>query len=353
MQLIATGCLASLDEKLQELIPGIASVVPNTVKDKLVEDLVGEIPEDNYIQRIPIAGSRRRTRAFIKAQDGCNHHCTFCITRLARGKSRSIPHEQVCEDVRRAVRGGAREIVLTGVQLGSWGSDMDPRLSLAELLQRILDVVPEDFRVRVSSIEPWDVDEKLVRVWQDPRMCPHFHLPLQSGSDRILKLMGRNTTTRGYADTIQLVRSYHPGAAISTDIITGFPGETDADFAETLAYIHQIKFSSGHPFSYSARRGTPAAGFSDQIHGTIRHQRSNMVKEAFQECSREYREKWLGEVVEVLWESAQKEDNHWRMGGWSKEYIRVEAINVLPIKNQVDRIKIKTLTPDGCEGEIL
>lgn len=352
VQLIATGCLVSLNDDLVDIIPGISKIVTNDQKDTLVEDLFGEIPERSMVERLPVAGERRRTRAFIKAQDGCNHYCTFCVTRLARGKSRSISVEQVREDVNRAARGGVKEIILTGVQLGSWGSDFDPKRTLADLLSDLLAQTSPDVRIRVSSIEPWDVDEKLISLWQDPRMCPQFHLPLQSGSDRILKLMARKMDTAGFSNLVQMIRNHIPDAAITTDIIVGFPGETQADFEESLQFIRKIQFSAGHPFSYSARQGTPAARFTGQINGIEKHIRSNLVKDVFNESSLAFREQWLGKEVEVLWESSKKDGSQWCMGGWSKEYIRVEALSPSLAWNEVQTVKITAVTEDGCRGEV-
>ncbi len=199
VKLVATGCLASLDEDLMQVIPGLDQIIPNLQKDTLVDMLLGEGFYNPSPFRVPVSGSRRRTRAFLKCQDGCNHYCTFCITRLARGKSRSIQVEQILNDIDQAVRAGVKEIVLTGVQLGSWGNDQQPSQTLRNLLDAILLHCPEDIRIRVSSIEPWDVSEELLDTWQDNRLCQHFHLPLQSGADRILKLMGRKTTRSDFA----------------------------------------------------------------------------------------------------------------------------------------------------------
>jgi threonylcarbamoyladenosine tRNA methylthiotransferase MtaB len=353
VRLIATGCLASVDANLIELIPEIDQIIPNLEKDTLVEDLFGKIPVNKQSERIPVAGERRRTRAFIKAQDGCDNYCTFCVTRLARGRSRSVPIDEVCEDIARAVRGGVREVVLTGVQLGAWGPDLNPEFTLADLVSEILNRTPNDLRVRISSIEPWDVDDRLISLWEDSRLCRHFHLPLQSGSDRTLKLMARRITTREYEDLIGRIRNHYPEAAITTDVIAGFPGETDEDFDATIRLINKMQFAGGHPFSYSARPGTPAARLPDQIHGTVRHHRSNQLKSAFERSSLNFRRQWLGKDVEVLWEAYHQTRGGWLMDGWNREYIRVQALSPNQAWNNVQKVRITGLTEDGCEGEII
>jgi threonylcarbamoyladenosine tRNA methylthiotransferase MtaB len=351
VRLIATGCLASLHESLAEAIPGLSDVIPNDRKDTLVEDLFGEIPEHVDVLRLPVAGERSRTRAFIKAQDGCNHYCTFCITRIARGKSRSIPAEQVVEDIQRAVRAGVKEIVLTGVQLGSWGLDHQPVQKLADLIRLVLTSLPSDVRVRISSIEPWDVDEDLISLWADQRLCPHFHLPLQSGSDKILRLMARKTSIEDYASLVGMIRRHIPDAAITTDMIAGFPGETVEDFTETLRFIEQIQFAGGHAFSYSARQGTPAARLPGQLDGIEKHRRSRLLIGAFESSAEQYRQRWLGKTVDVLWESARRDGEGWLLSGWTREYLRVEASSPTREWNQICRVKIHSITGDICSGE--
>jgi threonylcarbamoyladenosine tRNA methylthiotransferase MtaB len=353
IQVIATGCLASLDEALDEVIPGLSSVVPNRQKDTLVSDLFGELPEMDYYQRHVVPGERHRTRAFIKVQDGCDNFCTFCITRIARGASRSIPAHQVIADIRGALAGNVKEVILTGVQLGSWGKEHLPPENLANLIEQILASTDERIRIRVSSLEPWDLTPEFFSLWRDPRLCPHFHLPIQSGTDVILRRMGRKTKTQEYSDLIGAIRKVLPDAAITTDVIVGFPGESEADFVETVEYVRSCRFAGGHVFSYSARAGTPAALYKDQVNGKIRHERSAELRKVFNDLGRQYRQEFLGKTEEVLWESSHREGDGYRLSGWTPHYIRVEAMSPEARRNHIQSVRIDTVTVAGCFGEII
>lgn len=353
VELIATGCLASLDEQLEAIIPGIAHVVPNKDKDTLVNDLFPESSQFSEEAIIPTIGGRRRTRLFLKVQDGCNHFCTFCITRIARGKSHSVPVETILNEIDLALVGGVKEIVLTGVQLGSWGSDHDPRQNLADLIRMILNRVPPDLRLRISSIEPWDVTPELISLWQDERLCPHFHIPLQSGSERILRQMARKNSAEEYNKMVGMIRELLPKASITTDLIVGFPGETDADFDESMQFVRKLRLAGGHPFHYSARQGTPAARLPEQIHGSIRLERAHRLREVLDASSIEYRDQFIHQTVEVLWETARREAGQWRLAGWSREYIRVETICDQRRWNEIDRVRVDEVTETGWLGTIL
>ena len=352
-QVIATGCLVSLDDNIADVLPGISRVVPNDVKDTLVSDLFGESVEETMIARKPVPGERSRTRAFIKAQDGCDHYCTYCITRLARGKSRSIPAEQVQEDIHKAVRGGAKEVILTGVQLGAWGKDIAAGKSLYDLIASILENTPAGVRIRLSSVEPWDLDDHFFTLWQDDRLCPHLHLPLQSGSDRILKLMGRKIDAQRYRELLQIARRIIPGVAITTDVIVGFPGETEDDFRDSLYYVREMQFAGGHVFHFSAREGTPAAQFPGQIHGTIKQHRSQLMRSVLDDSSLTYRSQWMGRDVEVLWESVRSKGQGWNLSGWSEHYIRIESESSESLYNHISGVHITGLTAEGCQGKII
>ncbi len=353
IQVIATGCLASLDEALDQVIPGLANVVPNQRKDTLVSDLFNTNPDLEYYQRQVIPGARHRTRAFIKIQDGCDNFCTFCITRIARGASRSIPIQQVLADIHGALDMQVKEIVLTGVHVGSWGMDLKPRAHLSHLIQDVLGSVNEEIRIRVSSLEPWDLDSDFFRFWDDPRLCPHFHLPLQSGTDSILRRMARKTSTTEYARLLEIIRSRMPDAAVTTDVIVGFPGETEQDFQSTMDFIQSCQFAGGHVFSYSARAGTPAAVFPGQVNGKIKRQRSALMHELLTRSGMDYRRKFIGRTVPVLWESAKKVEDGYRMGGWSPQYIRVEAHSAVDGWNQIQMVELTEVTDVGCQGMII
>lgn len=352
IEIIATGCLVSLDDSIKQIIPQISSIVPNQEKDNLVRDMLGELPDLEYYERQPIPGIRRRTRAFIKVQDGCDNFCTYCITRLARGHSRSVDSNLILSDIHGALAGGAKEVVLTGVHLASYGMDFSPKQSLESLLQKILKDVPRDIRIRVSSLEPWDLTPEFFDLWKDTRLCPHFHLPLQSGSDAVLRRMARKVTTNEYKLLVDELLARIPDAAITTDIIVGFPGETEIEFYDTLEFIRGIPFAGGHVFSYSAREGTGAAKMNMQIHGSIKRERSATLRKVFADSAYGYSQRFLGKTVQVLWESSRKVTNNYLLSGHTPNYLRVDAVSNQPLRNQYSLVKIDKIFENFCEGTI-
>ena len=260
-----TGCWASLEPQAAAALPRVSNVVINQRKDNLVRDLLAPdrpLFDAEPLARTPLPGLRQRTRAFIKVQDGCDNRCTFCITTIARGRSRSRPIADVCRDIDAALAGGAREIVLTGVHLGAWGKDLG--MDLRRLVHAVLSRTDVP-RLRLSSLEPWDLDREFFDLWEDPRLCPHLHLPLQSGCAATLRRMARRTTPRSFRLLLEAARDLIPEVAITTDVIAGFPGETEAEFEESLAFVREMEFAGGHAFTYSPRPGTAAARRPDQI----------------------------------------------------------------------------------------
>jgi threonylcarbamoyladenosine tRNA methylthiotransferase MtaB len=352
--IIATGCWSTLQPVQAAELPGVMRVVPNDRKDFLVSELLQRSDPDydaEPISRQPLPGLRQRTRAFIKAQDGCDNQCTFCITTIARGDSRSRPTADVLADIHSALEGGAKEIVLTGVHLGAWGLEAGSRLG--DLVKRVLDDtnVP---RLRLSSLEPWDLDEAFFMLWADSRMCPHLHLPIQSGSAATLKRMLRKTTPETFRELVAAARTLIPEVTITTDVMTGFPGETEDEFEETLDFIREMKFSGGHVFTFSARPGTPAAKMKNQVPHENRKNRNHILRDVFSELALSYRRKLVGYTSPVLWESVtQVSDSGWQLEGWTGNYIRVSAIAPEPRWNQIDHVKLLGLSGDGMTGEIV
>jgi len=303
------------------------------------------------ISRIPIPGLRQRTRAFIKVQDGCDNACTFCVTTVARGASRSRPSAAVITDIQAALQGGAREIVLTGVHLGSWGQDFGQHLR--DLILQILKETDIP-RLRLSSLEPWDLREDFFSLWADPRLCPHLHMPLQSGSAATLKRMLRKTTPDSFRELVNSAKKLIPGVAITTDVIAGFPAESEIEFAETLAFIKELNFAGGHVFTYSARPGTPAARIKEQIPREVRKQRNHRLHEVFAEASNAYRRGFIGQTLPVLWEaSAVRSQQGWLNEGLTGNYIRVTAHAPELRWNHLDSVHLTSLSADGLYGEIV
>lgn len=353
-EIIVTGCWSSLQPQQAAELPRVRRVIPNERKDHLVAEVLG-LPAEHFdlepLAREALPGLRQRTRAFIKVQDGCDNACTFCITTVARGAGRSRPVAEVLADVRAALAGGTQEVVLTGVHLGSWGQDFGQSLSV--LVRAILNETDTP-RLRLSSLEPWDLNEEFFSLWENPRLLPHLHLPLQSGSASVLKRMLRKTTPASFRQLVQAARAAIPAVAITTDVIAGFPGETEEEFRETLDFVREIGLAGGHVFTYSSRPGTPAARMKNHVSGEVKRTRSAQLRTLFAELSETYRKQFVGDTLSVLWETTSELDEWgWQMEGLTGNYIRVSAHAPSPRWNVVDRVKITALTPDGLRGEIL
>ncbi len=354
-KMIVTGCWGTLFNEEAKNLDSCVTVINNSDKDELVDLVLGS---DGYKlsqnkTRQSILGRRQRTRSFVKVQDGCDDHCTYCITRIARGKSRSIPIDQILEDVKNAVNGGVKEVVLTGVQLGSWGRDLTPIIRLKDLLVAILEKSSIQ-RIRISSIEPWDIDEELLNLWENPRVCRHFHIPLQSGSEKILRKMARKSTPEKFQQLINLIRSKIPGAAITTDIIVGFPGEMDEEFLESLIFVKNLELSGGHVFTYSAMPGTPSAAYQGQVQNVIRKERNVLMRHILNQANHAFREKMVGTNTSVLWEKNVKQNGGFFLSGWSEPYIRVEVKSKNNLYNCISSVKITGLDEKkGLKGEII
>jgi len=360
-EIVVTGCWATLSPQEAAALPGVRQIVPNAIKDRLVPDLLHQplaTFELQPVERQLIPGARLRTRAFIKVQDGCDNHCTFCVTTLARGAGLSRSIGEVMADIHAACKatrdhGSAKEIVLTGVHLGSWGQDFSPRLHLRHLVQAIIDEsdVP---RIRLSSLEPWDLDVEFFTLWENPRLSRQLHLPLQSGCAATLRRMARKTTPQAYADLVTSARKSIPGVAITTDVMAGFPGETEAEFEESLAFLRTMSFAAGHAFTYSARPGTAAAHMPDQVAHEIRKERNARIRAVFAESSLAYQQDFLGQVLPVLWENAFSfEPSGWQVSGLTDNYLRVKAVAPRHLWNEITQVRLAGATEDGMIGEIV
>lgn len=365
--IVATGCWTTLQPNETLKLPSVQRIVPNAEKDHLVSQSLNLHPSPlrqgsgqafnlppfdlEPLTRIPLPGLHRRTRAFIKAQDGCNNQCTFCITTVARGEARSRTVADVIQDIQFALDGGAKEIVLTGVHLGSWGYEFDSHL--AELIKAILHHTDAP-RLRLSSLEPWDLSADFFSLWMDSRLMPHLHLPLQAGSDSTLKRMRRNTTTSSFRELVHSAREMIPDVAITTDIIAGFPGETDDEFAHTLDFVNEMNFAGGHVFTYSPRPGTGAAKMKGQIQPEVRKKRNHILHEALEESAKSYREKFIGQTMSVLWEStSEMGERGWLMEGFTENYLRAQAFAESPRWNEIDRVALTDCESNQVRGEIL
>lgn len=354
-RIVVTGCLATLAPKESGALPGVSLVVPNDEKEKIPVLILGEeeLFELEPLARQPLPGARKRTRAFIKAQDGCDNLCTFCVTRIARGAAVSVPRERVLREVNLAIAGGTREVVLTGVHLGWWGRDLGGGETLADLVAFLLENSSIE-RLRLSSTEPWDLDKRFFDLWQDKRMCRHLHLPLQSGSASVLKRMARRTTPDDYRELLRLTREGIPGVAVTTDIIVGFPGETEAEFRESLEFVKEMEFSGGHVFKYSARPGTAAARLPGRVHGKVAQERGRLMRQELTKSADPYKRLQVGKVLSVLWETAAlRHGNRWQLYGLADNYLQVTALSDADRSNQIDQVRIESYDGDCLTGEII
>ncbi len=308
-RIVVTGCYAQRAPEEIAAIEGVSLVVGNSHKVQL-PDLVsthyhGQIAIGNIFDQrdflsAPVDDALGdRTRPNLKIQDGCNNRCSFCIIPFVRGRSRSASPDQVVEQVK-TLAAKYREIVLSGINLGRWGRDLDGRMRLADLVRRLLKETSVE-RLRLSSVEPMDFSDDLLRLMADsPRIAKHVHAPLQSGSDRVLRRMHRKYRPRHYADRIEKARALMPDCAVGADVMTGFPGETDAEFAESRAFIENLPFTYLHVFTYSERPGTPAAEAGDPVPQPVRKQRTRELRDLAARKNLEFRRSMIGKSLSAV-----------------------------------------------------
>jgi threonylcarbamoyladenosine tRNA methylthiotransferase MtaB len=363
-EVVVTGCWATLKPDEAAALPNVRQVVLNDRKDDLV-GLALDLPLEAVeafdlepVERLPLPGARQllpgarqRTRWFVKVQDGCDNRCTFCLTTLLRGPGRSRPISEILAEINLA--SGVNEIVLTGVHLGSWGQDLLGGLRLKDLVRHILEhtSVP---RLRLSSLEPWDLDAGFFHLWQDPRLCPHLHLPLQSGSLATLRRMARKTTPASFTRLVAAARSVMPDVAITTDLIVGFPGESQSEFDESLEFVQSLELAGGHVFTYSSRPGTAAARMPGQVPMALRKQRNARMRAVFAEAASLYQSRFIDQVLPVLWETAASLGPHgWEMSGLTGNYLRVNAYAPHGLWNQISPVHLTAQLETHLHGTIL
>jgi threonylcarbamoyladenosine tRNA methylthiotransferase MtaB len=321
-------------------------------KARIVEFLAGRAstPREPAPAREPLPGMEGalHTRAFVKAQEGCNDVCAFCIVPRTRGREESRTPDRVIAEIRRAVAAGAREVVITGTQLGAWGRDFPTPLKPHHLIAAVLDGVDVP-RIRFSSLQPQDITPELLALWDDPRLMPHFHLALQSGSEATLERMRRRYTAREFFEAAARIEAAVPGAAITTDVIAGFPGESDADFEDTLRLCEEVGFARIHAFPYSKRSRTAAARMDGQVSDDVRKARMDALLDLADRLARRFRERHQGSVRPVLWEETRDIDGVPRWSGLTDNYIRVYAPGD-GLFNRITPVRLGDHLADGLAG---
>ncbi len=333
-----TGCYAQIAPDEISVLPGVARVVDNLGKDTLVEQITGvevEPFDHEPFSRDDRPGASGRTRAFVKVQDGCDNACTFCITTVARGEGRSRTIAEIVREIQYLHNTGFSEVVLTGVHLGSFGYDLGKRDGLMALVQAILQDTDIP-RLRLSSLEPWDLSEGFFDLWENPRLCPHLHLPLQSGCDSTLRRMARHTSQTEFRTLLHAARSRIDNLSITTDVIVGFPGETDEEFAISEAFIEEMAFTGLHIFRYSKRPDTPAARMKGHLPNVVKKARSARLHALDATLGAQFAAQLVGSELSVLWEQVTGASNGGFTNiGYTDNYMRVRAVHPRVLENKI------------------
>lgn len=354
--MVVTGCYASLNlDQMAETL-GVDLVVPNADKEQLPQLVLDKFA----IKMMPLIAMepgetslylRGRNRAFIKIQDGCRYRCTYCIVTVARGDERSRSEQEIIAEINDFHVQGIQEIVLTGVHVGGYGSDINASLyQLVKMLLQETDIP----RIRFASVEPWDLPEDFFTLFENPRLMPHMHLPLQSGADSVLRRMSRRCKTAEFSDLVRQARAVIPNFNATSDIIVGFPGETEQEWQQTIAYVESIGFGHLHIFSYSPREGTKAASLANPIDNEIKKQRSKELHQLAAKMKRQMLASQKGLTVDVLWEQAKINDaGEMVYRGYAPNYLKVETVlnNAISesnssLKNKITQVNINDFSTD-------
>ncbi len=347
---IATGCYAERSPGVLKAMEEIDLVFGNVAKPRLVQQVLNWREE----QAVPcttgdidefVSPRSLRSRAMVKIQEGCNQVCAYCIVPRVRGRERSIPVEEIVSEIRHYVSVGYREAVLTGTQLGSYGFDLTGA-SLTSLIGSILSDTAIE-RLRVSSLQPREITDDLLQLWMDERLCPHFHIPLQSGSDSVLRRMRRRYSANEYLESVQRIRQEIPNVSITADVIVGFPGETEEDFVATYELSERIAFADMHVFPFSVRPGTSAAHYDAQVPPAVKSERMDALLGLASAQRNQFRSNSLGETHPVLWEGERfhRAERYWT--GLTDNYIRVSTQYAGQLQNVITKATLKSVDKNG------
>jgi threonylcarbamoyladenosine tRNA methylthiotransferase MtaB len=320
--IIAIGCYADRDSEGIDKLKCVDIILRNSEKENLPELIEGKRRQTSHGT---CETDTLRTRSMIKIQEGCDHFCSYCIVPYVRGHERSLPSDKIVEEVNSRVSMGFKEIVLTGTKIGSYHPSLEPLIKL--ILERT-----DVRRIRLSSLQPKDITDGLLDLWNNARLCRHLHLPLQSGSDSVLNRMNRLYNIADYEAAVKLIRKDVPKVSITTDIIVGFPGETEKEFKESYRFCQHMSFANLHVFSYSERPGTTAAAMPHQISETIKKERSKKMLKLARDSAAQFSRQFCGETLPVLWES-EISPGVW--DGLTDNYIRVMTHSDRSLKNEI------------------
>ena len=360
---VVTGCYAELSPGDIETL-GVDLILGNDDKDRLPQRVAeagllhdaDPIPAPDAVGFLPNAASSSggsRTRAFVKVQDGCDNRCTFCIVTVARGAGRSRTISDVVAEVNQRVELGYQEAVLSGVHLGSFGHDHGNLHGLKQLVQAILSETDLP-QLRLSSLEPWDLDANFFELWQNERLLPHLHLPLQSGCDDTLRRMARRTSRAEFSQLVRQARAAIPDLSVTTDMIIGFPGETDEEFAQSIDFVEQMQFAKLHIFRYSPREGTAAATMRGQVPSQTVRRRSEAMHTLNAALEEDFRARFIGRTMPVLWETSEPYGFGAQWSGLTGNYLRVIAQTPADtdLHNRVIATDLVDTAPAALQGQL-
>ena len=347
--LVATGCSAEHAPQKLAQIEGVDIVLGNSEKARLPQLLKesGHLPVHARIHQYSANRHNNgfRTRAFIKVQDGCDNLCAYCIVPLVRGRDKSLPADQIVTEIRHRVDDGYKEVVLTGTKIGSYSHN---GTELSGLLERVL-TETDVTRLRLSSLQPQEISPDLVQLWGNKRLCRHFHLALQSGSNEVLSRMKRRYSVGDYRRSVSLIHDLAPEAAITTDIIVGFPGETDEEFEKSYNLCREMEFARIHIFPYSPRRETRAAQMPQTVKDTVKKQRSQQMLALAKKSARDFSQRFSGKTMPVLWE--KRTNGVW--SGLTDNYIKVYTQRSGDLSNKLLLARLAEVRDDGVWGELV
>jgi threonylcarbamoyladenosine tRNA methylthiotransferase MtaB len=358
-KLVVSGCYATLNQDEAASLMGVDLVVSNQDKDQLVEKTLTGLNMDAMPAMSTEPGeislfTRGRQRAFVKVQDGCRYRCTFCIVTVARGEEVSRPVQAVIDEINTLHKQGINEVILTGVHLGGYGSDLGNNLS--DLIKAIL-AKTDIPRLRLGSLEPWELPNDFFELFRNPRLMPHLHLPLQSGSDTVLRRMARRCKTEEFTAIVSQLRTQIPHFNITTDIIVGFPGETGQEWQDSFDFIKQTGFGHIHIFTYSSREGTKAASLPNQVTNEIKKQRSRQLHQLADEMKLKFCRDNIGNEFPVLWEgySEPVEGGKQQVFGYTPNYLRVACVirNDESVENQTIKCVVTEVVGGYVFGELV
>jgi len=355
-RVVVTGCYAQIDPQPLLQLPGVTLVIGNAEKKDLVNYLssnndgrveVGDIRAQTSAEVPALSSFAGRSRAFLQIQNGCDDFCSYCIIPYARGRSRSVPVDQVIAQVHKLVEAGYPEIVLTGIHIGCYGLDFSSPFPLVRLVEKIC-IETEVKRLRLGSIEPLEISDELIElVAASPALCRHFHIPLQAGDDQVLRRMGRNYTIETFRLIIEKVRKRMPDAAIGLDVISGFPGETEGEFTNTLNFLKALPFTHLHVFPFSRRPGTPAAHMPNQVPAHLAKERSACLRNIGEEKLARFGDTFVGSLMEVVFEGAGQNSSR---KGLTRNYLSVKVGGQTFSKGECQMVRILQSRQSGLIG---